>query len=278
MNYNPINLPLKSIFSIILLIFTSHCLLAGWVITEERTDYYGNKAVQTTFIQDNLIRHETQKSIAIIDLDKKLITIVFSQYKLYWKGTTQELKESTLDAYESQMERLRVGLNESARIEFDSIFNNLKNQLLDTTSRFPDLSVEVLQTEEEEEIMGYRCKKYNVLIDSVLTESIWHTNEIKPYNDINLKNMISFMNQLTPNSGKGSLNQTNEYLDLMKSGVMLKSIEYAGNDTAYEVKVTKLREIGIIRDFFEPPPSYRAASFTDILNLMPVRKTDYDEW
>lgn len=278
MNYNPAFLPFKTIFSIILLFFTSHCLLAGWVITEERTDSYGNKAVQTTFIQDNLIRHETQQSIAIIDLDKKLITIVFSQYKLYWKGTTQELKESTLDAYERQMESLRIGLNESAKMEFDSIYNNIKNQLLDTTSRFPDLRVEVLETEVEEEIMGYNCKKYNVLIDSVLTESIWHTDEVLPYGDINLKSMISFMNQLTPNSGKGSLNQTNEYLDLMKSGVMLKSVEYSGNNTAYEVKVTNLREVTIVRDFFEPPPSYRSASFGDILNLIPVRKDDYNEW
>lgn len=271
-------LPLKSLFSIILIIFSSHCMLAGWVITEESTDLYGNKAIQTTFIQDNLIRHETQQSIAIIDLEKKLITIVFAQFKLYWQGTAKELKESSLEALEKQMEQMLLSLPPSSRSEFDSIYSEVKNQIMDTTSDMLNRDVQVLTTEIEEEVFGYGCLKYNILIDSVLTESIWHTSEIQPYSDINLKDMISFMNQLSPGGGKGNVNQSEKYIDLMKSGIILKSEEFINDKSQYVTVVTNIRETRIVPDFFAPPVNYRPASFVDILNLMPVSDEDPFEW
>ena len=71
----------RIIQSLIFILVFNFMAQAGWVITEESTDSYGNKMIQTIFIQDNFVRYETPSSIAIIDLEKKQITLVFPQYQ-----------------------------------------------------------------------------------------------------------------------------------------------------------------------------------------------------
>ena len=68
----------KGLIGLIFIILLSNFAFAGWVITEESTDSYGNKQIQTTFIQDNFIRHETLSSIAIILLNRLRVWSIFS--------------------------------------------------------------------------------------------------------------------------------------------------------------------------------------------------------
>ena len=255
--------------ALVLFIVLPFVVNAGWVITEESTDVHGNRMIQTTFIQNNFIRHETQSSIAIIDFKKKIITLVFSQYKVFWSGTIQQLKENSISAYDKQMEEMLIGLSPADRIELDSIYNDIRTQLLDT-NRVVNNNIAVFETSENEKILEYNARRYDIKYDTIIIESIWHTTEVKPYNDVDVNYMISFMKQLNPISGQGSISYTDEYIELLKSGMLLKSIEYLPDSNQQVVRVTNIREINIIDDFFIPPPNYREASFSDILYLMPL--------
>lgn len=241
---------------------------AGWVITEESTDSFGNRLIQTIFIQDNLIRHETPSSIAIIDLNNKTITIVFSQHRVYWSGTALDLKLSTIDVYDRQLEKMLAGLPDYKRKELDSIYFEIKQQMLDSSDYVADREITVVETDEKQEMLGYNAVKYKILVDGVVRETVWHTTGVKPYNDIDINSMMTFMRQL--NQGTGRIAQTTEYLNLLKRGMLLKSIEMLPDSNKYETTVTNIREINIVPDFFLPPKNYRKASLPDILNLMPV--------
>lgn len=255
--------------ALVLFIVLPFVVNAGWVITEESTDVHGNRMIQTTFIQNNFIRHETQSSIAIIDFKKKIITLVFSQYKVFWSGTIQQLKENSISAYDKQMEEMLIGLSPADRIELDSIYNDIRTQLLDT-NRVVNNNIAVFETSENEKILEYNARRYDIKFDTIIIESIWHTTEVKPYNDVDVNYMISFMKQLNPISGQGSISYTDEYIELLQNGILLKSIEYLPDSNQQLVRVTNIREINIIDDFFIPPPNYREASFSDILYLMPL--------
>lgn len=254
---------------LILLLLIPGGTFAGWVITEESKDPFGNKLIQTIFIQNNLIRYETPSSIAIIDLNNDFITIIFSQYRVFWSGTIAELKASSLETYKRQMEEIIVGLPPSERKKFDSIYLEMEKQMLDTTNLLPSNKFKLVETNNKEEILGYGTIKYNILKDSILIESIWHTTEIQPYNDINIHNMMSFMQQLKPTSGRGILTQIDEYFNLLKSGILLKSVEFLPDGKTYKAIVTNIREVNIVPDFFLPPKNYRKTALTDIIDLMP---------
>ncbi len=249
----------------------------GWVITEVSTDAFGNRNMQTTFIQGNMIRHETISSIAIVNLENKEITIIFSQYRVYWTGTINELKRSTVEAYDKQMEEMMAGLPNHVRSELDSLYADIRVQMLDTTFKVSNADIQVINSNQEEEILGYNCTKFNITVDDMLSESVWHTRDVKPYNDLNIKNMISFMKQMNSFSGE-NISQTSEYIDLLTEGLLLKSVEYANDSIVQKVEVTNVREVGIPVDFFRPPPGYSKASFSDILNLMPVVADEMDKW
>ncbi|MAE07911.1 MAG: hypothetical protein CL661_04030 [Bacteroidetes bacterium] len=263
---------------LILLLLIHGSTFAGWVINEESTDLHGNKLIQTIYIQDNLIRYETPSSIAIIDLNNNFITIVFSQYKVFWTGTIDELKASSLETYKKQKEEILAVLPPSERNELDSIYLEIEKQMLDTTNHVQSNNYELVETNDKLEILGYNTTKYNILTDSIVIESIWHTTEIQPYNDVNLHRMMVFMKQLNSTSSSGIITQIDEYFNLLKSGILLKSVEFLPDGNRYEANVTNIREVNIVSDFFLPPRNYRKTALSDILDLMPEISEYGPDW
>jgi len=262
----------------ILVLLVQEVTYGGWVITEKSNNGLGNTSIQTTFIQNNVIRYETPTSIVIINLNTKLITMVFSEYKVYWSGTSNELKLSTVSIYDMQFEKMLAGLPPREQKELDSVYNNLRQQMLDSADYVNDKNISIIKTDEVQKIYGYASQKYNILVDSVLIESIWHTSEVKPYDDISIGDMISFMQQVNQTPGKVSIAQTKEYLELLKTGMLLKSIEFSANSNKVETTVTNIREIDIVYDFFLPPANYAKVSLYDALYLMPEQDfNDADE-
>ena len=265
---------MRPLLFLILFLLMQGSSVAGWLISEESTDSFGNRLVQTTFIQNNLIRYETPSSIAIVDLNNKIITMIFSQYKVYWSGTTNDLRLNTIAIFDSQLEQMLIGIPEYKRKELDSIYLEIRQQLLDSSIYITDQNIAVIETDVKQNLLGYNAVKYNIVVDSTLIESIWHTTEVKPYDDIDIGNMISFMHQLNQGTGKGNISHTKEYLELLRSGMLLKSIEFSPDSNNYQTIVTNIREVEIVPDFFLPPKNYRKAALSDILNLMPQETND----
>ncbi len=267
MKLNVLNIRLLTLVMILLLIHLDG--FAVWVITEESNDSYGNKSIQTTFIQNNVIRYETSTSIVIIDLSLKTITIVFSQYKVYWVGTSDELNSSTISYYDMQMEKMLAGLPKHQQKELDSIYSNLKQKMLNPSKPKLPNNFLMIETDSIQEINGFNAVRYDVFVDSILTELLWHTTQVNPYADINIDEMLAFMQQLNYSSEFSSNVQSHDYLSLLKSGLLLKSVEFLPNKNKIETKVSKIREVDIVSEFFKPPTNYRKVSLFDALYLLP---------
>jgi hypothetical protein len=259
---------MRTIIIVILILLLQDVTYGGWVITEKRNNGLGNTSIQTTFIQNNVIRYETPTSIVIINLNTKLITMVFSEYRAYWMGTSYELKLNKISIYDMQLEKMLAGLPKKEQRELDSIYNTLKMQMLDSTNIVNTKNISILKTDEEQVIFGYTAQKYNI-VDSILIESIWHTTELNPYDDINIGDMILMMQQVNQTPIKVSLAQSKGYLDLLEKGILLKSIEFLPNNNSVETTVTNIREIDIASDFFTPPGNYAKVSLFDILFVLP---------
>ncbi len=244
-------------------------VFGGWIITEESTDKFNNRSVQTTFIEGNYIRHETPTSIAIIDLDSSKITMVFSQYKTYWKGTAEDLRRSTVLAYDKELETMLAGIPDYQRKELDSIYAELRNEILNPKERDNKYEIDILKTDNTDSIIGYNAVKYNVMIDSVLKESIWFTNVISPYKGIDTEKMIAFMEQVNP-AAKSNLSTSEEYIKMWSSGIILKTVGRTNVEIGYTTTVTNIREVVIPSELFKPPANYMFAELRDILNMVPV--------
>ncbi|PLX14581.1 MAG: hypothetical protein C0598_00870 [Marinilabiliales bacterium] len=239
---------------------------AGWVISEVSEDNYGNKSYQTTFIQNNVIRFETQSSIAIIDLKSSIITIVFSNHKLYWQGTIDDFKKGTMEVFEQKLQNIVATAEPEQKEIAKELIEKLRsenNPEVDSLS-IPN-KIEIKFSGNYDSINGFYSKKYNIFISDSLTESIWITDSLKPYQDINLESMISFTEQLKPANTSNSVEGSEKYLNLIKNGLAVKSTKQYGPYGTLTTVVTSVLQTKINPDFFEAPPTYRKAKLIEIM-------------
>ncbi len=86
--------------------------------------------------------------------------------------------------------------------------------------------------------------------------------------------MVSFTKQLNQISGKASTAQSVDYLNLLKTGMLLKSTEILPDSNKFETIVTNIREVDIVSDFFLPPKNYLKVALQDVLNLIPEENSE----
>jgi hypothetical protein len=242
---------------------------AGWVISEISEDNYGNKQYQTTFIQNSLIRFETESSVAIINLRTAEITLVFGYYKLYWQGTISQFKKSTVEVFEQKLKNIVATADpeqkEIARDLIVKIKKDYEEENSDTINS--PFKINIIYKNKQEVIAGFKSKKYEISTSDSLLETIWITDSINPYKDINIESMISFTNQLKPSQSKNSIEGSDEYLNLIRNGLAMKSTKknpYGGSTTTV---VSSVIETKINPDIFLPPETYRKAELMEIMLL-----------
>lgn len=268
---------LLKVFLLITFGIISITVNAGWVISEVRSDKYGNKQFQTTFIQNNMIRFETESSVAILNLKTGNITILFGMYKLYWQGSIEEFKKGTLDVFEQKLQNIIATASpeqkEVAMEIISEIRKGLEKNENDTITN--NLNLKIIKTDIIENVAGFNAMKYNIAIDDSLVESIWITDSITPYKDIDIESMISFTNELKPDKNVNSIDGSSEYLNLIKNGLAVKSQEINPKGGFYTTVVIGVIKTNINIEIFQYPPNYRKAQLTEI---MLIRDGDSDQY
>lgn len=241
---------------------------AGWVISEESVDNYGNKSFQTTFIQQNRIRYESSTSVTILDLNDSTITIVFPTLMVYWKGNPDELNEEMFMAFEVQVQSLIAGLPQSEQPAFQQMYDSIKIKLQrsDTGYRVPP-SLHLKKTAENLDVGIYHTTAYALYRDSIIKKEFWVASGLNPYEEVDIQRFISLNNRINPYSRRGIAIQAEEYLSLLNSGIIVKSRVYGGADEVLETSVVDYGKVNIPDDFFLPPANYRKVSLAEAFTL-----------
>jgi hypothetical protein len=262
----------KKVLFLIIIVFFTLFARAGWVISEISSDKYGNKQYQTTFIQNNMIRFETQSSVAIINLKSSNITLVFGMYQLYWQGSVEDLRKSTMDVFEQKLQNIVLTADPEQREIARELIAEMRNEKPKNDSIIYNL--EIKETDSIENIAGFEARKYEIMVSNVLTETIWITDSINPYLDIDIESMISFTNQLKPDKVVNSIGGSSEYLNLIKKGLAVKSQEINPTDGFRTTIVERIIETNINNDIFSPPSNYRKAKLAEIM-LIKYNNSNY---
>ncbi len=257
---------------------TANSLTAGWLITELSTDAFGIKRLQTTFIQDNLVRFETESSITILDLSQKHVTLIFSEHKAFWSGTTDEFKQSTIEAFKSQLDMALDILPESERIYYEQKYDTILDRLGGDID-YEQAPIEIVATGNFDSISSFLAYEHKVFVDTILREVIWITQDVNPYEDINIKDMIDFTNQLSPMDMRNQMTQTKVYTDLLEKGMPIKSIEYRGSDIVNTTQVVMVAKNKLNDEIFKEPKGYRKVSLINLMQMDVIEgELDDDGW
>jgi hypothetical protein len=252
--------------AIIIFILVLPCQ-GGWVISEKIIDNFGNSTFQTTFIQENRIRFENASSISIIDLNQQLITIIFPNIRAYWQGSTADLAVDMIKAYDSQVQTLVLGLPFDQQEEFQQMYDSIKMKILHPDTAQIQQDIDLIITDSLQVIKGFLSRNYLISKDSSIREKIWITSEVKPYAELDTRLFVDISNKINPYSRKGFTLNTDEYLELLSNGLIVKSVKVGERGDYLETMVTEVKEINIPPDFFLPPINYRSVSLSDAFIL-----------
>lgn len=260
---------MKFIYAVILipLIMFSTTVRGGWVISEVSSDQFGNKSHQTTFLQNNIVRYESEISIAIINLDKELITLEFPVQKVYWQGTAKEFKEGTKKAFENQMKSLIDGASDNQKDSYQQYYDNILKKIatLDTIKIETHVSVKNLNITDT--IDNYIVHEYNIYVDNVLNEKIWISFNEAPFKEINLYKLMDVTNQMAPTGNRVNVSNSDQYINLVQKGLVVKTEKFINGHLATTTNLTLAKEGNISDTFFTTPPLYRKASITEVLEM-----------
>jgi hypothetical protein len=257
-------------------------LTAGWIISEVSTDRFGNKSYRSTFIDRHLIRYESSFSIAIIDLEKDTVTMMFPGERAYWQGTADDLKNEIRAALLKQMDRFLAEIPKEDIDIYKDYFEKLKERLnaADSSSRRAEVFFKPLNTGDT--IGGFYASVYHVFLDSLLVEKVWITNEVRPYQNTDLKILMETTAKMTPFDKEITINNSEDYISLIQKGLVVKTEKLLNAKPYYTTTVTYVKEGNIPASFFRPTDGYKKVRIFDVVNmseasLLPDLKTPFDD-
>ncbi len=240
---------------------------AGWYITEQSKDRFGNQSFNTTFIQDSIIRFDRPTSISIINLHSKTITLIFAQHRAYWRGTVEDLTQTTSQMALEQLTKLLAYAPEQKKAAIEKAINSFKKNRLQPDSLRTFSTVKVVNTGLTDTVSGYPAQRFKIIIDSVLKQVVWVTSKIKPYHDTDIDKIMAFSRAMSPFAIENSLSHSTGYMKLLHSGYILKSINYTSDGNKIVTTVTQIKKTHIPEALFQVPPGYVQSSLQNMMML-----------
>ena len=240
--------------------------MAGWFIVEKSEDRYGNFSFQSIFIQDGKMRIENNQSIILLDVNSGKMTLIFSDKSTYWTGSYDTLRTSIIHHFETQLKisiaQLPYQERESAEADFDSIILVMKSDTL--IKRLPS-GIKFTPYDSVLTISGYKANGFQVMIDSNVNERIWITKQVAPYQSIDLQKVAAMTQIFTKPSIVSFYRQSEEWFDLIKNGIILKSVipTPLGENTSI---TESIREVLIPAELFQSPVGYRQITVEELIN------------
>lgn len=242
-------------------------LKAGWVISEQSSDAFGNTSFYTTFIQDSIIRFDKPTSISIINFNRNLVTLIFAQHRSYWQGTAADLNRTTTQMAEQQMQKLLAYAPANQKEKIKQALESFKkiHKTPDSLRAFPEVTVR--KTGKTDTIIGYPAVEYEITIDSVVKQHVWVTQKIKPYHEADIDRIMTFSKALNPFAIENNLSHSKDYLKLLENGFILKSVNYTSDGNKLVTQVKKIRQMNIPVAIFQIPAGYMKTSIENVMIL-----------
>ena len=241
---------------------------AGWVITKETQDGFGNKAYKTVFIEDSLMRFETPSSVSIFNLNSQLITLIFSQHQAYWQGTASQLREQIFDIADRQMQELIQHAPVSQQDTLRKMYAKARKdrmQAMFNSGPSSTQNVSIIKTNQTATILGYPTRMYQVNVNSVLVEELWVTHAIDPYEGLELRAMEKLMGAIDPISGKVNKTKSEQYNNLRYHGLVLKSLRFLPDGEKQTTVVKHVQQVNIKETIFEIPANYVKTKIQEVM-------------
>lgn len=247
---------------------TARAMAGGWLIVEQKSDRFGNFGMQSTIISGQRIRIEHQTSTFIFDLESNQTTVVLPQQKVFWSGHHDSLGEALYRQLDIQIGLMIAQLPEKERDkasqEIQTLHAIMRSQRPD--SLLPD-HFRIVAIDSLKQILNFNCSKYLFMVDSITIEEIWVTDNIKPWEHIDLRRLNHMMRLFSKPNLYSAYRVSDEWLAMLGNGLLMRSVAITSLGSSV-MEVSAVKQINVREEVFLPPSDYRRAGIEEMLNIL----------
>lgn len=259
---------LKPTAVIFLLLHAVIEISAGWVIIEVTTSNDTDNIIENTlYIQNNTIKSVDNDHEIIFDLNNWQLTVVNQELGGYWRGTPVKylefMKESALKYLEEQMSSAGPDEREILKVLYDDLKLDMSLDS-DVVSFTGELPVEIIMTDNQDRMLGYRVNQFRVYVDGLMAEEIWLTRDIKLDDEYDYERFRAFMDEMSWSGLFQNYRSADSYVHLMKTGLPLRTLEETEGGAVSITEVISIERKDIATSEFLPPPHFRHMSLADL--------------
>ncbi|MCD4680789.1 MAG: DUF4412 domain-containing protein [Bacteroidales bacterium] len=252
----------KLLITFIALLLISFQLMAGWVITSEKDEELDNIEIETTYIQDNIIKITTERDIAIFNFETNEIYLINPLSKSYWAGTLSDFKTNVIEGMKSKMENMLKKIPVEHHEMYKKMYQDKIDKIeSDKINEGDDL--EIKETSENLNILDYSSAKYQIWQDEILREDVWIAEKLDISDELNIEKFKNFFMSFSNITSDRSVENSPKFFELFEKGYPLKTIEYYENFKIITT-VTNIEKKQIPASEFSPPPGFNKINIMDL--------------
>jgi hypothetical protein len=243
-----------------LITITLNLSAQGWVM-EDRDG-------STTYMLGDWVKvddPEEEGFSSIYNLSERILIIVNPDDMSYAEGTIDDYCQALSDMTSKMME----GMTEEQKEMMEAYMKN--------TNSGPAPDVKVQSEGSGENVAGYSTEKYSVMVDGELFQEVWISR------DGDLKELVNAYSKVEPitremvgcSSFEINLDIDPEYseayLELMRSGLELKSIRYEYGSPDPGTDIVRLEKASLSKEDLMPPAGYKKLDFQEFMSAQQGR-------
>lgn len=261
----------KISFALFVLSMFSVKAFAGWMFIEKKSNPQGMTTFDTILVQNNKMRSGGKEGTYVYDLDAQRITVMNNFYKTYWTGTPEAYRAGVLAGLKDQMEvivnKLPKDKQLAARKRLEGIMESMANPTPNNTS--PD-AVAVKKIIDKIMVLNYNTQRYEFWMEGKKKLAVWVTEKILINSDFNLVKFSALMQKLMSNNAKLSIKSSSQYIEVLKKGYPLKTIEYMG-DKEVSGEVVFAQKANYPVALFSPAAGFKMVTLDVLIKSMKIK-------
>jgi hypothetical protein len=247
---------MKTLFGLLVLgiLLAGTPAYSGLVITQTTSSGEENPPeTETVYIQDNRIKIVGEQTM-IFNVSEGTFTMLSPEHKAYTTGSPAEMMAGRQAAAKQMQQQMLQQMPPEQRKAYEEAMKSMGMEgMPGAQSQTAPQKIEIKKTSDTEKIAGYSCRKYEVWVNGERSADVWVAPDVSAADEIDFSAFQKMMSEIGQEGS--SYENSAEYIDLMKQGYPLKSVDY-GSGGSTVTQVTGVEKKKIADSEFRPPEGY----------------------
>ena len=258
----------KRFLTLFALVIVSVSTLAnGWHIT---TRYYNSpddksqQRVEHTYLYGSYMKMETDILSTVFNLDLNQILYINHKNKTYWRGNPQRFVSEVRAEFVASIDQKLKNVDADKQEEMRKMYMEMIDASFSDQSAVSPKTFSVKELGDKQAIGGFMTKKYQVLEEGFLLETIWLSKDLPIANEFDFISLSHFLNQLAQGAYANSFEGSQEYFSLLSIGYPVK-VEIPRGDGSIQIsEVISANREALTETDFSVPASYTSSSLANV--------------